>query len=48
MNGYYKSLLALHMYGHSNWELNHPHYPLIILGVAVALIIILKLTGYKD
>ncbi len=46
MNGYCKSLLALRMY--SNWELNHPHYPLVIAGIAIVLIIILIFTGYRD
>jgi hypothetical protein len=48
MNGGGKPLLAWLIGGHSSWELNHPHYPLVIAGVAIALIIILYLTGYKD
>jgi len=48
MNGYCKCLLANAWSGHSDWELNHPHYPLVIAGIAIMLMIILKLTGYKD
>jgi len=48
MNGYFKTLLANAWGSPSNWELNHPHYPLVIAGMAIVLIIILMLTGHRD
>jgi hypothetical protein len=33
---------------HSDWEYNHPHYPLVIAGILIAIAILLKIFKYKD
>ena len=47
MNSHCQVVLAFTGNLHSDWELNHPHYPLVIAGILILAAIILKLFGYK-